>query len=480
MAEKDNNWSITLSGFSAGYAPLAFDDSLTEIGGGGHASTMQNADVLTGKLTQGPGLANLTNGTQAGVVDELLQFIMDKAVSSDVTYGIGTSKLFQISSTAVSLAHSITSCTEGESIQVLKGNLYYFYNTASAGDIGKFDLSATYDDNWGSTVPTGAVALQNAPHPSDKKEDIIVFGNGRYAGTYIADTNTLSPTKLDFGNDAVVDDVLYNSGYWYLVVNSGITGTNRTEGQIYLYDGAALTTTLSDETGVGVQRIGFLYRINGVIYVAYQDLTSTGFIIGYIQGKAIVPLVRYTGTLPNFQQKTLYKNTILFLSSGLAYSAGAFVPELSYQLSQHADGGYATVGAVAAPFGTPMIASTDGGSNFRLAKFSGYETSASWKSIVFPVSQGKFKGYIDEVIVLTETLGAGASCSLTIEVDQASSTSNNAKTITTTGKRRHYFTALGLGQIEDFKVALDWSGGSATNDCAIRKIIVNGHYTEAT
>lgn len=476
MANKDGTWSIELNNFSNGFAPLAFADSLTELGNGGHASVMQNVDILDGDLTQGPGLADLTNGTQAGAVTELIQFIMDKAVAADVTYAIGTSKLFQLSSTAVTNAgiwpHAITSCTEGESIQVLKGNLYYFYNTASAGLIGKYDLNTTFTDNWQG-------GLQIAPHPSDKKEDIMVFGNGRYAGVYIEGSASMTVDKLDFGNDCQVDDVLYNAGFWYLAVNSGVTGTNRTEGQIYLYDGAALINTLTDEAGVGFQRIGFLYRVNGIVYVAYQDLTSSGFIIGYINGKSITPLRRFTGTLPNFQQKTLYKNTILFLSSGLVYSAGAMVGELPYQLSQHADGGHATVGAIAAPFGTPMISSFNGTTGYRLAKFSGYDTACSWKSIVFPLSLGKFKGYIDEIIVLTRTLGSGASCALTIETDQASAT-NTAKTITTTGKRRHYFTNFGINGIEDFRVALSWAGGSTSNPVTIRSIKINGHFTENT
>ena len=481
---KDNSFSITLDKFHVGYSPLAFQNSLTEQGSQGASSDMSNVDVLNGDyVTQGPGLTNLTNGTQVGVVTELIQYIMDKAVAADQTYAIGTTKLFQLSSTTVTSSgtwpHTVTSMTEGESVQVLKGNLYYFFNKSSGGDIGKYDLSATFDDDWGSTVPTGMAALQKAPHPSDKKEDIIVFGNGRYVGTYINATTTLSPTKLDFGADLQCDDVLYNSGYWYLAINSSITGTNRSEGQIYLWDGSTVPTTLSDEAGVGMQRIGFLYRVNGIIYVAYQDLSSSGFIIGYINGKAITPLKRFTGTLPNFQQKTLYKNTILFLSSGLVFSAGAFVGELPFQLSQIADGGYATVGAIAAPFGTPMISSTDGGSNFRLAKFSGLETDAFWSSIVFPVSLGRFKGYIDDITVLTNTLGASARCDLTIEIDQGSTTST-AQQITTTGKRRHTFSNFGLppGGIEDFRITLDWVNGSATNQCAIREIVVNGHFIE--
>src|SRR5258708_3038544 len=138
----DSEFTIVIKDFHVGFAPVAHLNSLTEIGQAGHAAAMANVDVLTpGLLTQGPALSNLTNGTQAGAVGELMAFIMDKAVATDVTYGIAASKLHQISSTTItnsgSWPHSITNATDGESCIDLKGNLYYFFNKSSGADIGK-------------------------------------------------------------------------------------------------------------------------------------------------------------------------------------------------------------------------------------------------------------------------------------------------------------------------------------------------------
>ena len=484
---KDNTFVITLKGFNAGQAPVAHLDSLTELGTSGQYSVAQNVDVvsLPGILTQGPGLANLTNGTQAGVVSELINFIMDKAVSADATYGIGATKLFKISSTAVasggtpSWPQAITGCIDGESVIDLKGNVYGFYNKSSGGDILKMPIATeVIDPDWGSTVPTGAAALQSAPHPVAAKEDIMVFGNGQYAGTFFSSTATLAPTKLDFGAGNQVDDVIFHANQWHIVVNGSISGTNRVQSNIYQWDGGAISSILADETAVGVQKIGFIYPLNGIIYVCFQDLSSDGgYKIGYVSGRQIKTLRSFTGSLPNFAQKTLYKDTILFLSSGLVYSAGAMIEQLPYQISQIADGGYATCGAIAAPFGTPLVASSDDGSNFRLAKFSGYDTACLWKSIVIPVVSGRMKGFIDDIIVITKTLGANASAALTIEADQASLTSS-VKTITGTGKRRHTFKNFALKSIEDFRVAISWSGGNIINDCPIRQIQIIGHFVE--
>src|SRR3990167_6034593 len=150
----NNEWSITLSNFGAGFSPLAFADDLTELGNGGSASAMVNADILDNRLTQGSGLSNLS-----GTLTEAIQFIMDKAVATNVSYAIGTASLFTITATSVSNLHNISGCEEGESLALLKGNLYYFYNTSSEGRIGKYDLTTLgFTDSW-------ATGLELAPHP---------------------------------------------------------------------------------------------------------------------------------------------------------------------------------------------------------------------------------------------------------------------------------------------------------------------------
>jgi hypothetical protein len=110
--------------------------------------------------------------------------------------------------------------------------------------------------------------------------------------------------------------------------------------------------------------------VNGVVYVAYQDLTATdGYKIGYIEGRRIKPIASYSGSLPTFAQKTLYKGTILFIANNLVYSCGAVDDNLPMQISQLSSGGYSTVGAIGSPFGSPMISSTQS-TSYKIAKFA--------------------------------------------------------------------------------------------------------------
>lgn len=482
---KDREFYFTLENFHLGQAPLAHLDSLTDEGASGHYSVASNIDILTTPkvLTQGPALSNLTAGTQSGAITELVRHILEIPPADNVSYAVSTTKLHKISATAVTNTgiwpHAITGAETGTTVVHFQGYIFYFYNKSSGADCGRYDQVTTFDDDYMSTVPTGAAALQKAPHPVAIKQDIMLIGNGRYVAKFVSSTATLEATKLDFAAGSEVADIEFHANQWWIAVNSGVsTGTNRRSGQIYLYDGGAINAILSDEAAIGLQQIGFIMPDNGVVYVAYRDFTMTnGFAIGYVSGRQIIPLRYFTGSLPTYAQKTKYKKCIAFVANGQIWTVGAVVSSLPVQISPHADAGYDTVGALAAPFGTPIVASTDGGSNFRLAKFSGYDTACSWKSIIFNTSAGKLVGYIDEIIVWTRTLVGSARCDLTVEANQASSTST-AKSITTAGKRRHVLKDFDVKEMEDFRVALSWANGDTTNDCPIRKIVVRGHFKE--
>lgn len=478
MPSRDLDFNIIIDDFNEGMSPLAHIDSDTFYGNSGQASSMV-ADVISKPkfLTQSPDLSDLTNGNQAGVVDQLIRFILDKPTDSDTTYAIGTTKLFKLSSTAVqdggspSFPQTISGMTSGESLIRLKANLYGFYNKASGGDILKMPLSSeTVDSTWGSTSDA---ALESAPHPCAAKEDIMVFGNGRYLGVYIEGSSTLDVQKLDFGEGAEVVDVVFNSNVFWIAVNSG----EGKRSQIYLYDGSALSNLLSDEAGVGDQQIGFLYVKDAIIYVCYEDITSDGYIIGYIDGRQVKPIRYFSGSLPNHRQKALYKNNIIFASSGNILASGAIIDQLEYQISTLADGGHDTIGAVASPFGTPLVSSTDGSTNHRVAKFSGYSTSSSWSSKLFDTTSGKYLAKVHTVIVRTKPLHADASASIVLKGDHDSETSNTL-TVEGENKSRHIFKTINLPSVEDLRVEVSWSGGDATNDCPIRSIEVECGYTE--
>jgi len=479
---QDNDFTITFSGFNEGNSPLAHLDNKTFIGNKGQASDMK-ADVISkpGFLTQSPALVALTNGTQAGVVSELIKFILDRPTATDVTYGIGATKLFKISSTAVnsggspSWPQTITNATSGESVVRLKTNLYAFFNKSSGGDIAKMPLaSEIIDHTWGSVTHQ---ALVKAPHPVAVKEDIMLFGNGRYVGVYVEGLAVLDTQKLDFGEGSEVADIVFHANTWWIAVNYG----EGKKGQIYMYDASASSSVLSDETGIGDQTIGFLYVKNGILFIAYKDLSSGVFAIGWLRGRELVPSRYFSGTLPDFKQKALYKNTILFNSSTDIWSFGSSVDQLPLQISKLADGGLATLGALASPFGTPMICSSDGGSNHQIMKFSGYSLDSVFKSVLVDTTDGRNLGKIHTVIVKSKALEENAKCEITLEGNQGSATSKMTSNIliyTGTGKTRQVFRAITMLDVEDLRLIINFANGNAVNDCPIREVECMGTYSE--
>lgn len=471
----DVDYRIIFENFHNGRAPLSHLDASTFIGDRGQASE-QLCDVISkpGFLTQGPALANLTNGDDNGVVTELIRAILDIPVSSTTTYALGATKMFKLSSTTVvsggspSFPQTVSTMTGGESLIRLNDYVYGFYNKSSGGDILRMTLSTeAITNNWGSSTDA---ALQNAPHPAAFKEDVIVFGNGRYAGVYIQGLNSLTVDKLDFGAGAEVADVVFHANAWWIAVNYGSKRS-----QIYKYDGSALSNILLDEAGIGPQRIGFLFVKSGAVWVVYTDATSGGYAVGYLMGRELKALRFFSGSLPNHRQKTLYKNTLIFASGSDIWSCGASVDQLPIQVSKLATGGYATLGAVAAPFGAPMVASTNN-TNYRLAKFDGYATDGNWKTIFVDTTLGRNIGNSHTVIVYTKPLGASSRADVTLEGNQGQNTMATTLQVSGENKTRHVFTNVDLVNSEDVRAVVDFSNGDSSDDCPIRKIEVLGAY----
>lgn len=480
----DGKWKITIKAPFEGFAPAFWANSYPSYGRITQAGAMQNVDITDPtKLTQGPGLANLTNGTQAGVVNTTIVHILDIPSASGVTWGIGGNKLYKIGSSTVTndgnYPHTIdkgaVTGEDGKSVIYDNDFVYYLYNhSGSAGDIGRLTVSTnTFDDDWGSTVPTGAGTLQNAEHPAILAGDgNIYFGNGRYVGYYDRSSNTISVDELDLPIDTDVVSLVWEKDFLFVGTNSpNLSGSNTQKGVIYTWAGAGVVSF--QEPIIEVPgKLGAMIVKNGIIFVFYQDLSSTGgYKLGYISGDTIQEVASFTGSLPTFGQVCHYKGLIAFIANTLIHVWGATDKNIPIALSQLADGGYATVGALANPFGTPMVASTDGGSNYRLAQLNGYETACNWKTLMFDVATS----VVEKIKVHFESTASGARVDLTLRYNRGDS-SLTLGTITHTNESGKYHkTFTPQQECEDFRLEFDWSSGSATNQLSIRKIEIDGH-----
>lgn len=475
-------YSIELQNLShGGYCPKYYSETYPSFGNKNQAGAMLNMDLTNpGDMTQGPGLSTLTAGTEGGAVTTLIKGALDFAVSSNLTYGVGGNKLYSYSATAVTndgtFPHTIDKAAVtgelGEDVVWYQGNLYYSYNhSGSAGDIGKYTTPSTFDDDWGSTVPSGLAALTNNPHPMCVGgNDTFAFGNGRYLGTY--DGTTFQPTALDLPTGSVIVDVQWNSNRWWITANlTNLTGSNKNSASIFVWDGVATSWEVEIKL---MGTAGASHIKNGVLFQFYQDTTSSGgYKLGYISGSDVVDVANYTGGLPAFYQTTDYKDFIIWNSDGLIFAYGSGDKDLPVKLFQLADGGFTTVGCIVSPFGTPIIASTQS-TSYKLAKFSGYDTNCYWKSLMFDITGSGSISKINSVRINFEQLATGARCDwkllnskgATIYSDIISHTKLGAVTTA-------YYVLPGLVQ-ENFRIEVDYTSGSATNAVSLENIKVFG------
>jgi hypothetical protein len=488
------SWDIDIRAPFSGFAPAYWTDDYPSYGNKNQAGKMQNVDILNPVfLTQGPGLSNLTNGTQAGVLSTLMKHILEVPTADSVGWGIGGNKLYKITPTTLTsdgnYPHTIdkaaVTAEDGESVIEDNGYLYYFYNHSGGnGDIGRLTIATnTFDDDWGSTVPaTGAGTIDDAPHPVVKgKDGIIYFGNGRYVGYYDPVNDTLSVDELDLPPNVQVVDLAYDNDLLYIAYNyPNLTGDNNNRGGIVTWKGPGFNSWESYPAPEFLGKIGAIYKKDGTLYVWYQDASIDAFKLGYLNGNKIDQLRSYDGSLPNFGQRMEYKNMLFWISNGVFYCFGSQDRDLKWELSQYADGGHATVGAIAVPFGTPLVCSNDGGSNYRIAGFSGYDTACNWKGLMFPCAYSM----IDEVLTEFEATAANARCDLTLRYDRGASSlalasKGQTGSITHTNDSsiisKSFYPKL---PVEDFRVELDWSNGNATNPLKIRRIHIKGHFLD--
>jgi hypothetical protein len=486
LPEEPNPWTITISEFN-GFAPAWFKSTYPFFGDKDHASDMKNIDLTDpNSMTQGPAPTALTAGTEAGAVTTTVKSFLRHVTSDDVSFALGGAKLYQISSTAVTNAgvfpHTIDKATvtgeDGEGLCYHKTKLYYFYNhSGSAGDIGQYDMATTFDDDWGSTVPTGFAALQTGPHQAiNGGDDEVYFTNGRYMGA-IRTSGILEPQALDFWTDAQTSSVTWNQNRVIVAVNRpNVTGSNMNQSGVYTWNGVAGSWE-GDPIEVN-GRIGALYTKNGVTFVWWQDAgTSSEFNLGYLVGTQIKGLKKCEGTLPLYYQVGEFKGYLAWISDGLVYLYGSSDPDTPIKFFQYTSSTYTTtVGGIGFALGSLMTASHNASTGYNIAKASNYTVDSSWKTRAFDVYQPGVVSYIDKIQVVTEQMSTGARVDCVLTYDQGKSTSTLSNIAYSASNYIFHKILDKSYKLQDFRLDFDFANGSTTNPVKIRSILIKGHF----
>ena len=488
----DEEWTIKITPQGAGFCPSYFVEDYPFFGNRDQMSAMVNLDLSNPNvICPGPKATALTNGTQAGAVTTLIKSVMDIVTSDNVSFAIGGARLYKISATTVQddtadtpFPHLIDKGTvtgeDGEDTVYYKGKLYYFYNhSGSAGDIGQFNMTSTFDDDWGSTAAANPDTLEYAPHQAiNGGDDVVYFANGHFIGTIqdVSGTITLVADALDFPSDAQVASITWNYDRIYAGVNRpNIIGANANQAAIYAWNG--VDPSWETDPVVINGRIGALYTRLGTVFVWWQETgLSDRYNFGYYTGTSVKTIQTFSGTLPLYYQVTEEDGYLCWASDGEIYKWGAQDPSMPTRAFQYTKTTYGTAGGIGAPFGDLLMASY-ATTNFILEKpNASFQTDSSWSTVAFDVSSAGAKAQIDLIQVSTENLGKGAKCDITMYYDKAKS-HVDLSPIKYDGKDTTLFKILSKSvMIEDFRLDFSHAEGSDAYPVKIRSVLIKGHY----
>lgn len=191
---------------------------------------------------------------------------------------------------AGSFPHSITNAIGEDVIIYPVGStqyLFYSWSDGTDGDVGRYDLSSTFDDDYMSTVPaSGAALLKTVPHKMMEwsENGNLYITNGRNLVEFDGQTGangTMDATKFQLPVGWVMTD-LFNAGEYIgitAVFNTAATWSwtgRRTRAAVFFWDG--VSTKWVKKVDVADAEIRAAQNINGVYRIFGRSAKGEGTI----------------------------------------------------------------------------------------------------------------------------------------------------------------------------------------------------------
>ena len=496
----------------------------------GMHSQYQNTSAGSAKITNGLSFANTFNPyiywgyacpgedaqsvTNADEIDGVIKRITAK--DSTNAYMVGGTSVYHFNPATETISnsspwsHAITPHNSGpvasdcilynaKSSGTSAQYLFYSWNdTGDAdGDIGRYDLSTTFDDDFISIVPAGASVLGTKnEHPMIVgADDILYIGDGEDLWAYdgqTGDDGTLTKNPVALPKGMVIEGfALFQPNTLAIFCSSrsriDFAGTAGAKGFVFFWD--YLNADPFQVFDLDNGRLGspFVYRNTiGCFQTGNSDdfgQASRRVKIKVFNGqefKIVAPIL--TGGVPSIGGVENFGELIIFNLNGVIYSWGNTLGQ-DTGLNIRALPNGTTSGAFQNIGGVRWSSSGTGATN-GLQKFNGkHDTGGVATAYAIPNFSPNFKGKIDSIeIVYGKTSTGGRDIDL-----QFRDLSNNLYTIfenkkdITSGNliQKYYKDSSGdeLPQFTGLKAILAWGSGTDNTDAPIvDKIIV--HYSQ--
>ena len=365
--------------------------------------------------------------------------------------------------------------------------LFYIHNLAAVGNIGQYNLaiynSQVFDDDWGSTVPAGAGALQKADHPNLTWKSYLWIGNGRYLCRFDGQTGangTLDLTKLTLSQESEITSLFQTQNYMGICVqNNSNYGS-----EVLFWDGHS-DDYIYKISLPGIIKITSSKNVNGIVYLTVLDRDSTA-VLGVLTDKGFERITQikhdFSGTSvkynpPNNSGIDIFENK-LFMGMGSGtesqkasiFSYGKpFIKSpmaLTFPMSASTvDNSWIGILKVIR-YNLMIVSYLEPPSTYKLKKIntSTYQT-AVYKGNYFDVGQ---KIRINYVKFYFKPLVASDSVTVSVDTDYGTSNTLGTITYTTDGAVTQKMFRKGI-ICHSFRPVVDWTAGGV----AFSKMVVD-------
>lgn len=244
-----------LAGFIPNYNPTSTSAAAQLTGSKGFAFA-RNIDPYRNPGYLQPGCT----GTDATNNSVITGYLKNGITNGDSAYLVGGTRLQQLTVSTNTLTNNATfprtitahgghSSVDAQDVALYYVGttkyLFYSWNDNTDGDVGRYDLSATFDDDWMSTVPTsGAVLTGTNPRPMIVGDDNILYiANGKNVASFNGQSGangTFNSSALDLPNDYIITSFAKLPEYLVIFAykQSGVSGTTylRSESTAFIWD----------------------------------------------------------------------------------------------------------------------------------------------------------------------------------------------------------------------------------------------------
>lgn len=445
----------------AGLIPY-FTSTVNLMGGDGFLYNLGvNPYNRPGYLIQGPLPVNVPN---ASLIDAVLK---NGAGNGNMAYPIGGTKLHEISATTGAVSntatfpHTITAhmghnTVDGSDsvIYYAGGTKYLFYSWVdnTDGDIGRWDLSATFDDDFMTTVPSGASAtgFQNTTLKTIPlivgDDNILYAGNGRYVAAYNGNlgTPTINYQALDLPSDYIITSFAKLKNFLVIYAYKGATNSGgtffKTETTAFFWDYTSDSFTYAFNLPGNYVNGGFIYKNTVGCFVFGENY---GFTNSH-QNKMLIfngdkfdviktyPTNGSGITIPGHGGVEVFDDVIQWNANGYIYQYSSpinGVAEGSLNVLSKVSGGSSGGGMLKAFNVSIIFASAGTGTNGGLQSFfstSGNAYPAEWRTpFIYPPFQKFSQARIQEVKIFwfgTAVAGHGFTLNINTNLSGAVTT----------------------------------------------------------